>query len=84
MNDDFSWLDDAIIHISKCVGVDRIHAISANPAYACITISVLRGDEIYPDKIIQYCPPIKDLDLAASLIRGALINDKSLYPKNSI
>jgi hypothetical protein len=72
MSDNFLWLDDVISHINKCVGVDRIHTISANPVYACVTISVLRGDEVYPGKIIQYCPPIKDLDLAASLIRGAL------------
>ncbi len=71
--DNFLWLDDAVDHINKNSVDCRIHSISANPAYACVSISVLRGDEIYPGKIVQYCPPIKDLDLAASLIRGALI-----------
>jgi len=69
-----SWLDDAIAYINKNVGMgNRIFNVSGNYPFGCVSISVLVGDDVYPDKIIQYCPPVKDLDMAASLIRGALL-----------
>jgi hypothetical protein len=74
MDDNFSWLDDAIAHINKNVGVnDRIFNVSGNYPFGCVSISVLMNDDVYPNKIIQYCPPMKDLDVAAALIRGALV-----------
>ena len=69
------WRDEAYEFILRNLGCDRILSVSPNPAYACISISVLRDDEEYPSKLIQYVPPTKDLVSAAEEIRNRLLRD---------
>lgn len=74
---DFTWLLDALYHVERNVTANqRIQCVSANVSFGCISIAVIRGDEEFPSKVIQYCPPQKDLSDAASLVRGALVNEK--------